>query len=445
MVKAHPRSLAVVKKEMELLMKKSFGTVALLWVAGIFAITLQSYAQSTALPMGSKPIEAANFGFECMRNSPTCGLNGSWIPTISQPGTVRLWDTGTNWGLLNPSKGKYNWSDLDKWLDLIAAHQPRAAMYTFGHVPCWEATVACTNNGFGSGSSWSPSPPTDLTSTGSPSFNAFVKALVSHCSPAGHCVKDYIKYWELWNEANSPYYWSGKVAQLYNLFKPVIPIIRNNVPGAIVSTPPVSGGNTSWMTSWMQQENSNGRLSDYYGFHVYLQDTAPETRMNMVRSMVATKNNNGWTTKPWMNTESAFYSNRYTCSTSYSSAQCQSEVVRWYILQLAYQGGAGGAFQVNWYDWDSLESGGYDTYYHGMMQWLVGATFTASCTNNNTVWSCPLKERNGKTALIVWNTAGKSTYTPPTQYVDYKDLTGTTTSISALEATTIGLFPIMFE
>jgi hypothetical protein len=53
---------------------------------------------------------------------------------------------------------------------------------------------------------------------------------------------------------------------------------------------------------------------------------------------------------------------------------------------------------------------GYDTYYYRMMQWLTGATFTASCPNSGTVWTCPLTEAGGANALIVWNTVGDSDY-----------------------------------
>jgi hypothetical protein len=89
------------------------------------------------------------------------------------------------------------WDDLDTWLDLIAQRQPTVVMYTFGLVPCWISTAGCDGKGWGSGHNYSPSPPSDLTSSGSPSFNSFVEALVQHCSPAGHCVKDYIKYCEM--------------------------------------------------------------------------------------------------------------------------------------------------------------------------------------------------------------------------------------------------------
>ena len=83
---------------------------------------------------------------------------------------------------------------------------------------------------------------------------------MQHRSPAGYCVKDYIKYWEMWKEGNLTAFWTGTEMQLYDMFKPVIPIIRNNIPGAMISTPPVSGGDATWMTNWMALENANETL-----------------------------------------------------------------------------------------------------------------------------------------------------------------------------------------
>jgi hypothetical protein len=376
-----------------------------------------------------------------------CGAHGSWIDTTSQPGTVRLWDSGTNWAILNPASGTYDWQNLDTWLDLIAEHQPRAVIYTFGHVPCWIARGKCTNQAW---DNWSPSPPRDLTFSGSPTFNHFVQALTQHCTPSGHCVKDFIKYWEIWNEANQTIYWTGTPSQLYNLFKHAIPIIRNNVPGAIVSTPAVCGGHAEWMTAWMKLENAKGRLSDYYSFHVYMRDKPPETRMNMVRTMLAAKNANGWTHAAWMNTETNFVNTTYTCSTQFTMKDCRGQLVRWHVLQFADQGSYGqGAFHVAWYNWNSIDNGGYDTYYYTMMQWLTGSTFTGSCTNKGNVWSCPLTEANGTQALIVWNVAGDSHYKPANEYVDFRYFNdtygGKTESISPGEEVPIGVVPVMFE
>jgi len=426
---------------------RNFLRLAALCLLCLPGAAFESYAQSTALPMSNHPIGPTSWGFDCVLDT-TCGADGAWITTTAQPGTVRLWNVGTEWELIESAKGVYDWTNLDEWLDQIAEKQPRAAIYTFGHVPCWISTAACSGVD-DNWSYWSPSPPTDLTSSGSPSFNAFVKALTLHCSTAGNCVKDYIKHWEMWNEANLPIYWTGTPTQLYDMFKSAIPIIRANVPGAIVSTPPVCGGDTAFMTEWMILENTHGRLSDYYGFHVYLQNLPPETRIKMVERMVATKNTNGWTTTPWMNTETNFINTSYTCSTEFTLEDCRTQLVRWHVLLYAYQGGAGGAYHVGWYHWEGIISGGYDTYYYTMMQWLTGASFTASCTSNGTVWTCPLGEASGAKALIVWNAAGDSDYKPATEYVDYRKFNstygGATEKISAGETTAIGLSPIMFE
>jgi hypothetical protein len=186
----------------------------------LICVNAFSFAQSTALPMGSHPIQASNWSFQCFKSH--CGTDGVWITTNLQPGTVRLWDSGATWAWVNPSEGTYNWRYLDSWLDLIAENQPRAVLYTFGDVPCWSAGSSCN----GGAENWSPHPPRDLTSSGSASFNGFVLALIQHCTAAGHCVKDYIKYWELRNEPNLSKHWNRTANQLYEMVKPVVAIIR---------------------------------------------------------------------------------------------------------------------------------------------------------------------------------------------------------------------------
>jgi hypothetical protein len=209
------------------------------------------------------------------------------------------------------------------------------------------------------------------------------------------------------------------------------------------------------MTSWLELENENTRLSDYYSIHLYLNpppenDNEPETRITTIGWMITAKNANGWTNVPWLNSETNFNGNDYgdyTCV--YSAEVCASQLVRWHILQYAYQGGAGGAINIGWYNWNSIESGGYDTYYYTMMKWLVGGTFTASCTSDGTVWSCPFTEAGGKSALIVWNTAGDSNYNPTATYTDYRSFNGTyggaTHDLSTGQTVPINTFPELLE
>jgi hypothetical protein len=418
----------------------------LLWVSIVAASVHCARAQkTTSRPTGeaaesaetnSGPtISAGSFGFQCGTGKPTNCPDVTWPTSIAQPGLIRLWDSQVQWHLLNPAPGKYDWHLLDRYLDAIAAHQPREVIYTFGYTPCWDTKGDCER-------SWgSPYPPDDLGPKGSPSFNAFVTALVDHCSPKGHCVKDLIKFWELWNEANAPHFWSGTVAQLYQLMAPGVAIIRDKVPGSLILTPPVSRADTDWMREWLNQENSNGRLCDIYSIHLYLLNKLPEVRFHPIQEMVNLKNHTkGWEDTPWMNTETNFEPMRYTCDSDRDD--CIGQMVRWHIIHFAL-----GARHLGWFFFNTTigRNSDYSTAYKNMMEWLVGGHFSGTCTPNNGVVTCPFMQGNGRHALIVWNFRGGSSYTPPSQYRDYKDLNGNTTALSAGRNVNIGAKPIMLE
>lgn len=50
--------------------------------------------------------------------------------------TIRLWDTGTKWGNLNPTSTAYTWKNLDAQVNLAHANGSQI-LYTFGGVPPW--------------------------------------------------------------------------------------------------------------------------------------------------------------------------------------------------------------------------------------------------------------------------------------------------------------------
>jgi len=368
-------------------------------------------------------------------------------------------DTGTTWHRLSPGPKAYKWDNLDRWLDSIAAHQPRAVLFTFNRVPCWnasEAREACTSRG----SPGSPFPPSDLTASGSPSFNAFVEALTKHCSPAGHCVKDYIKYFELWNEPNARRYWNASVQELYQMVKPAAAIVRANVPGVLISTPaPFKVENPSWMDEWLAQENKSGRISDIYGFHAYIgpgkiwntAEDAPEKRFDaLVVPMVAKKNSAGWNTTPWMNTETGFLGGGPFMPTDCPLNQgatdviCDAYLARWFVLQFAY-----GAQHIDWYWFSTI--GHQDAAYDQVMRWLVGSHFTGPCTNKGSVYECRLVQASDRNALIVWDadstcsgeTCRTKSYTVGSQFRSVKDLSGKAATIPANHVVDIGAKPIL--
>jgi hypothetical protein len=404
----------------------------------LFLLTLLLSAGARAQ---SGPITSAMFGMQCSVSN-DCA-NG--LPTTqAQPGMLRLWDSRVAWSFLDTSDGNYNWVDLDTYLDDIAKQTPpKAVVYTFGWVPCWDAN-SCSG-GVPGGTN---APPKDLTSTGSPSFNKFVKALTLHCSPEFHCVKDYIKYYEMWNEANFQTFWIGGETPLYQMVAPAVAIIKTNVPGAQILTPSVTSCKQSstctdfqtWQTAWLKLENTKGIISNIYNFHTYLQNNRPEDRWPTVQQMLDVRPAKSyWTTIPWWNDETNF-SPTFSCI--FTSQDCTGQIVRWQLLHLA-----NGGSNLNWYKWLSTMTNTnppYEPAYYFMMQYLLGGNFTAACSASNGTWTCPFNETgNLKIALFVWAPAGNTNY-DASGWSDYRDLSGVTTGITN-PSITIGVEPLMLE
>jgi hypothetical protein len=107
------------------------------------------------------------------------------------------------------------------------------------------------------------------------------------------------------------------------------------------------------------------------------------------------------------------------------------------------------------------------TAFNAAYQWLVGSTPAANpfCSNEGTIWTCPLIEANGKPAELVWDSqyapggttaprdcstapeptiCGSTTYTVPAVYsADWIDMTGA--SHPSSPTLTIGAVPILLE
>ena len=417
-------------------------------------------------PPSSSPTAASAFGMQCGLSVGACGGPGStilWPSSQAKPGFLRLHDSDTFWSQLEPSPNQYDWKALDIWLDTIAQHEPIDVSQVFMWVPCWDAPtcvappVAQPNgtNAF----------PNDLTASGSPTFNSFVTAFVQHCSPAGNCTKDIIKYYEMWNEWNQPVHWTGTPLQLYRMLAPAVAIIRQNVPNAVILSPSTTAGETTYVNdlkTWLGNENQYGKISDWVAWHLYLGDVnnaaatnTPEFQWQKYATNLidAQQSVSGWADVAYANTETNFHGQKadvpYTCSAAqYSADDCTGQIVRWQLLHTSF-----GASNVTWYKWNITIGSNpqYAQAYYSMMQYLEGGKFTANCSfttdgGNNQIWSCPFTEASGTTALFVWTPTEGNTvaFSVPSGFTDYKDLTGSTTTISGATIN-IGPEPIMFE
>ena len=148
------------------------------------------------------------------------------LPWPSVPlGTIRLWNTGTNWNDLEPSRDTYDWSNLDHYIGLAQSHDVDL-LYTFGGTAQWAASGASSQCKYNTGSCY---PPTNIQD-----WDNFVTAVVAHS--AGR-----IKYWEIWNEANLPPYWTGDIPTLIVMAQHAYKIIKTADPTFQVLCPSSAG------------------------------------------------------------------------------------------------------------------------------------------------------------------------------------------------------------
>jgi hypothetical protein len=381
------------------------------------------------------------------------------VPWPSFPfGAIRLWDTETQWSLLNPSEGTYNFAELDSWLDMATQNGKTDIIYTFGIVPQWASSnkndQTCVSGNSGPGSC---DPPYDLNADGSGAdqiWQDFVTAIVANA--AGR-----IKYWEIWNEPDCPYEWNGTNAQLVRMAKDAYAIIKAADPTAMVTTPSFvdAGPGKSIDTALPAYlAAGGGPYADIVAFHAYVNPALGQVPEDITKTVdqVTSSLTGSMTSKPVWNTEGG-----WTQNTALPNADMEAAfVARVYILQWFKDVG-----RFYWFQYGNTDTGTFWTSsglnaagvaYGQVYDWLVGATLTGPCTVSgatSSVWTCPFTKPGGIQQMAVWdasktctgNSCGSSSYTPNSVYTKYTNLAGNVTSFAPGATIQIGPEPILLQ
>jgi hypothetical protein len=378
------------------------------------------------------------------------------VPWPSIPfGSIRLWATQTQWSVLNPSEGNYDWTPLDSWLNIAAQNGKTDIIYTFGVVPTWASSKpndqTCVSGYSPPGSCDAPY---DVNPDGSGAdqlWQDFVTALVSHA--AGR-----IKYWEMWNEPDCAYEWNGTNAQLVRMAKDAYAIIKAGDPTALVTTPSsVNAGSGHSIDIWLPAylAAGGGAYADIVAFHGYINPALgqqPEAITATV-DQVTSSLTGSLASKPIWDTEGA-----WTLNSNLPDAQLQAAfVARVYLLQWFK-----GVARFYWFQYGNTDTGTFWTSagpnaaeiaYGQVYDWLVGATLTGPCSATGSVWTCNFTKPGGVQEQAVWDASKTcvadlcttSSYKPSSVYTQYTDLTGNVTSFAPGTTIQIGAKPILLE
>ncbi len=375
-------------------------------------------------------------------------------PTIPFGG-MRLWAAETQWAVLNPAQGVYDWTQLDSWFAIAAANKKTDLIYTFGVVPQWASSdpndQTCVSAQSVAGSCDAPY---DLNPDGSGAdelWKEYVTALVTHA--AGR-----IQYWELWNEPDCSYEWNGTTAQLVRMAKDAYTIIKAANPTAMVTTPSaVNAGSGRSIDIWLPAYLAAGgaAYADIVAFHGYINPALGQQPENITRTVDQVTSSIAGTTlasKPIWNTEGGWTANSNLPNPDLEAAF----VARVYLLQWFKGVSRFYWFQYGNTDTGSLWAGGMNEAgiaYGQVYDWMLNATLTGPCTETGTVWTCSYAKPGGVLQQAVWDTSKTcsgghcttSNYTPATTYSKYADLAGEVTSFTPGTEVQIGIKPILLE
>ena len=371
--------------------------------------------------------------------------------TLSHPSLV--WTTVESGG-----RGVYNWKNMEPFIEIAPKDSNGVAqiVLSMGWTPGWAVAnhthcfntqsngVACTV------------PPDNLQD-----WTDFITELVAHYNGKG--AQAHVKYYEIWNEANDPLFWTGGVPALVSMAQLAYPIIKTD-PYASVTTPSViwSQG-ISFLTEYLK--SGGAAYADALTFHGYPSATGAKSKVpvpmpesplstnapiqTMVADFRAVADQNGLLGKPIGSTEGGWGVH------GVSDQDMQSAWIAHYeILQAGLAATNNMVFQ-DWYLWGHSNSGTIETTagapskagnaYDVVLTWLTGQT-PEPCTSAGNIWSCAV----GKN-LIVWDTSQTcsngvcttSEYTAPAGYTKYVDLTALSHTISGQIA--LGVKPFMLE
>lgn len=155
-------------------------------------------------------------------------------------GSLRLWDSHVTWRDIETSPGVYDWSRLDAMVSAAQAHHVQVTLVLAMTPSFYAASQA--------------QPPSDLEA-----YARYVRAVMTR-------YRDFngrrgISAYQVWNEPNISYFWTGTPAQMAQLTA-VVDQVRDEVdPRATVVAPSFAVRlpyQRAWMAQYQQQDTPDG-------------------------------------------------------------------------------------------------------------------------------------------------------------------------------------------
>jgi len=378
------------------------------------------------------------------------------------------------WGWVGREKGRYDWSVFDMFVKDAPKDQNGVAqiVLTLGKTPSWALSdrSSCVAKW---GRDKCTKPPDNIED-----WKTFLNALIDHFNGK---TAPHVAYYELWNETTLQGFWTGNVEQMVALGEAAYPIIHKDPYSKLVGPSVVGPSNDKgskaprWLNDYLKA--GGGKYMDAITFHGYIAAPAapnwPEypfphedeggscsgprrercngSIMTMVRMLRQVADDNGLSQLPIYNTEGSW--GTFTVRDPDSQ---MAWIAQYYIIQAGMYNQYK-LQQVSWFTWgrgsqqpwgtietDNHEPNQAGRAYIQVHDWLLGAT-VSPCQQEKSIWTCALTRPNCYRGLIVWSGSGDKSFSAPSGFTQYRDLTGSTQKLSGGASISVNRKPVLLE
>jgi hypothetical protein len=357
----------------------------------------------------------------------------------------RLWDAYVEWPKLQPQSSKWDFSKLDKYVELAAEHNVEILM-PLGLTPAWASSrpEEKTFNTPGVAA-----PPKNLED-----WKAFVRQVATR-------YKGKIHYYEIWNEPNLKGFFSGTPQEMVILVREASKILKQVDPSVkIVSPSPTSSDGPAWLDTFLQQ--GGGQYVDVIGYHFYVTPAAPEALMPLADKIHQIMQRNHVPQLPLWDTESGWRMANHQNevkplpSAPFNKVLSDEEAIA-YVARFYTLAWVKGIARVYWYAWDNqfmglTEADGRTTKpaakaYAVVSDWLVGARMTSCNTDQPGIWNCQIARDGGYVGRILWSPSRTVDFSIPLSWHvrEIRDLSGNHNDGAALSRVKIGPTPLLLD
>jgi hypothetical protein len=341
-------------------------------------------------------------------------------------GTWRLWDQeGTTWAALEPQKGVWNYTLLDKAVEDAQARNVQID-FVLGQSPTWASARPDDFSYYGVGAAAEPKDNQD--------WIAYLRNVATR-------YKGRIFTYEMWNEPNDPNFYTGSVAKLVELTRLAHDTLKAIDPRIkLVLSAPYSVG-------YLQQylAAGAGQYADVIAYHIY--NNPPEDDARRLADLRTVKQAAGVADKPLWITEGG------TGDTTTPAAKAPGLLARKYLVEMLY-----GSSRFNWYTWgpgfnlslaltnaDQTKPTAAGLALAGLEGWLVGAEIQNTSIDARRNWTVQLRTPDGLPGYIVWNPRGAAKWPVPAGFVpkEIRDLAGNTKPAAGSTRIAVGPEPVL--